>query len=85
MYPMITLGCLSRYPRKGGSICYNFDEGRVMFLSKDRSYYFIRKVSQMRLKLANGPKLVEDGPGTDLSPVSHCGEVTAHSLGRFGT
>lgn len=56
-----------------------------MFLSKDRSYYFIRKVSQMRLILANGPKLVEDGPGTDLSPISHCGEVTAHSLGRLGT
>lgn len=56
---MITLGCLND---QGRQVCLS-----VMILirtesfsSIERSYYFIRGISQMKSRLANGEKLIKD-------------------------
>lgn len=47
--------------KKGRSTCYDFDEGRILFLCRktDLIYYFIREVNQIELKLANWQKPVK--------------------------
>lgn len=47
--------------KEGRSTCYDFDEGRIIFLCRktDLTYYFIREVNQIELKLANGQKPIK--------------------------
>lgn len=57
--------------KDGRSTCYDFDEGRILFLCRktDLTYYFIREVSQIELKLANGQTSKKDDPRTCSLPI----------------
>lgn len=57
--------------KDGRSTCYDFDEGRILFLCRktDLTYYFIREVNQIELKLANGQNSKKDDPRTCSLPI----------------
>lgn len=57
--------------KDGRSTCYDFDEGRILFLCRktDLTYYFIREVNQIELKLANGQTSKKDDPRTCSLPI----------------
>lgn len=84
---MITLGCLSRYPRKG--------EGLSVIILMKAELCFCRKTDLITLsgKLdeieigkwtkASKKKMILEH--TFFTPSYICGKIIAYSLGRFGT
>ena len=87
MYPMITLGCLSRYPRKG--------EGLSVIILMKAELCFCRKTDLITLsgKLdeieigkwtkASKKKMILEH--TFFTPSYISGKIIAYSHGRFGT